>query len=166
MITKFNINDLIVELDDLKKDDKSVSFLLNGTRYEYSLVLSYKNKTILKYKDKSLHALISNNQILYKDDCNNVARESSLKKSRSQSSANPGAMISPMPGKIFKILSSVGNIVKKGDVILILEAMKMEHSVKASSNGVVKELFYKEGELVDGGVLLATLEAVEEFKEC
>ena len=69
-----------------------------------------------------------------------------------------GSLQSPMPGKIFKILKSTGDKITKGEPILILEAMKMEHSIRAPHDGVLKEIFFKEGEQVRGGVALCDIE--------
>ncbi len=69
-----------------------------------------------------------------------------------------GGLKSPMPGKIFKVLKKIGDKVEKGETILILEAMKMEHSIRADVNGVIKKISFKEGELVQGGVILVELE--------
>jgi 3-methylcrotonyl-CoA carboxylase alpha subunit len=77
-----------------------------------------------------------------------------MKKSGIQS----GGLTSPMPGKIFKVLKDIGSEVKKGEPILILEAMKMEHSIRADKDGVLKKIHYKIGELVQGGVSLAEVE--------
>ena len=63
-----------------------------------------------------------------------------------------------MPGKIFKILKDVGSQVKKGEPILILEAMKMEHSIRSDKDGIVKKINFKVGELVQGGVTLAEVQ--------
>ena len=63
-----------------------------------------------------------------------------------------------MPGKIIGISTKVGTKVKKGDTLLILEAMKMEHSIKATSDGLVKELFFKKNDQVENGATLLILE--------
>jgi len=76
----------------------------------------------------------------------------------SKTKGHTGGLVSPMPGKIFKVLRPEGSKVQKGETILILEAMKMEHSMRADVDGVVKKIFFKEGELVQGGVVLAQLE--------
>jgi 3-methylcrotonyl-CoA carboxylase alpha subunit len=52
-----------------------------------------------------------------------------------------------------------GARVAKGDPILIMEAMKMEHSIRAPADGVVAEIFYGVGDLVDGGAELVRFEA-------
>ena len=60
--------------------------------------------------------------------------------------------------KIFKILKEAGAEVKKGEAILILEAMKMEHSIRSDKDGKVKKIFFQVGQLVQGGVILAEVE--------
>lgn len=64
----------------------------------------------------------------------------------------------PMPGKIFKLLVSVGDEVNEGDTLLSTEAMKMETNVKAKKDGTVKEIFFAEGAQVDQDDLLVILE--------
>lgn len=60
-------------------------------------------------------------------------------------------------GKIFKIEASVGQAVKKGDPIIILEAMKMEIPQVAPEDGTVASINVNVGDAVEGGALLATL---------
>ena len=67
-------------------------------------------------------------------------------------------MVSPMPGKILKLFIAQGMRVKKGDALLVMEAMKMEHTIKAIENGVVKKILYCEGDQVEGGVDLFDFE--------
>lgn len=64
---------------------------------------------------------------------------------------------SPMPGKILAIKVSVGQAVKRGDVILILEAMKMENEIVASEEGIVAGINVSTGDMVESGSILATL---------
>lgn len=63
----------------------------------------------------------------------------------------------PMPGKILKVAVSVGTVVNNGDVILILEAMKMENEIMASTSGTVKEVRTKEGDSVNTGDVLVVI---------
>lgn len=64
---------------------------------------------------------------------------------------------SPMPGKILSVKASVGQAVKRGDVILILEAMKMENEIVAPEDGVIASIDVSSGDSVESGTLLATL---------
>lgn len=63
----------------------------------------------------------------------------------------------PMPGTILKVVASVGSTVKKGQVLVILEAMKMENEIVAPSDGVVASLNVTRGASVNAGELLASL---------
>lgn len=64
---------------------------------------------------------------------------------------------SPMPGKILAVKASIGQSVKRGDVILILEAMKMENEIVAPEAGTVASINVSVGDTVESGTLLATL---------
>jgi len=67
-----------------------------------------------------------------------------------------GGLAAPMPGKIIAVLVEAGAKVEKGAPLLILEAMKMEHTIKAPAAGTVQEILYREGEqVVEGAELLA-----------
>lgn len=63
----------------------------------------------------------------------------------------------PMPGKILAVKASVGQAVKKGDVVLILEAMKMENEVVAPEDGTIASIDVAVGAAVESGDTLATL---------
>ncbi len=67
-------------------------------------------------------------------------------------------MEAPMPGRVVRVAVAVGDVVKKGQTVVTLEAMKMEHALKAPRDGVVREVGCREGELVQAGVALVVLE--------
>jgi 3-methylcrotonyl-CoA carboxylase alpha subunit len=67
-----------------------------------------------------------------------------------------GRLTAPMPGKVVAVLASKGQQVKKGDPLVIMEAMKMEHTIAAPGDGLVEEILYQVGDQVaDGAPLLA-----------
>lgn len=72
-------------------------------------------------------------------------------------SAGSVVVTSPMPGKILSVKSSVGAAVKQGDVILVLEAMKMENEVVAPQDGTIASINVSAGDAVEAGDTLATL---------
>ena len=69
-----------------------------------------------------------------------------------------GSLAAPMSGRIVKVLTQAGAKVAKGDALLILEAMKMEHTIAAPKDGVVKEIHFAAGEQVPEGAELVALE--------
>ncbi|WP_426114025.1 acetyl/propionyl/methylcrotonyl-CoA carboxylase subunit alpha [Massilia sp. PWRC2] len=67
-----------------------------------------------------------------------------------------GRLTAPMPGKVVAVLAQAGQVVKKGDALVIMEAMKMEHTIAAPADGTVDELLYQVGDQVaDSAPLLA-----------
>ena len=73
-----------------------------------------------------------------------------------------GGLTAPMPGKVIAIYVSVGDAVEAGTLLLILEAMKMEHRITAPTDGIVRELRVQEGDQVDNGELMIVLSATDE----
>ena len=69
-----------------------------------------------------------------------------------------GSLAAPMPGRIVQVMSRPGEPVKKGQPLLILEAMKMEHTITAPADGVVKEIHFAAGEQVLEGAELVTMQ--------
>ncbi|MCI8364912.1 MAG: biotin/lipoyl-binding protein [Eubacterium sp.] len=73
-------------------------------------------------------------------------------------SAGSVQVTAPMPGKILAVKASVGAEVKKGDVILLLEAMKMENEVVAPQDGKIASINVNSGDMVGAGDVLATMD--------
>lgn len=71
--------------------------------------------------------------------------------------AGSEAVKSPMPGTILGVPVKVGQSVKTGDVLVVLEAMKMENEIKAAHDAVVASVAVSKGESVDTGAVLVTL---------
>ena len=86
----------------------------------------------------------------------------SVKKVAPKAAASAGAqggvkVNAPMPGKILGIKANAGQAVKKGQVLLILEAMKMENEIVAPQDGTVASINVSVGEQVEAGAVIATL---------
>ena len=71
-----------------------------------------------------------------------------------EAEADGGRLTAPMPGKIVAVLASKGGAVEKGAPLLIMEAMKMEHTIAAPVNGVVEDVLYAVGDQVAEGAQL------------
>ncbi len=71
--------------------------------------------------------------------------------------AGSNSVTAPMPGTILNIKVSQGQSVKKGDVICVLEAMKMENDIPAPADGVVASINVQKGSSVNAGDLIASL---------
>jgi biotin carboxyl carrier protein len=69
-----------------------------------------------------------------------------------------GDLRAPMPGRVRRAAAAAGERVTRGQVLLVLEAMKMEHAIRAPRDGVVRAVHVREGDLVDAGVELAEID--------
>ena len=88
----------------------------------------------------------------------NIAWTLSTRWRRSKSIEAPsGSLTAPMPGRIVQLKISQGDRVKRGDTLLVLEAMKMEHSLLAPADGLVESIAFAAGDLVEEGVELLVL---------
>ena len=73
-------------------------------------------------------------------------------------SQEDSGLTAPMPGKILDVNVSIGDSVKKGDVLLVMEAMKMEHKIIAVTDGTVESVNYSVGDQVSQGAELLIIE--------
>ena len=88
--------------------------------------------------------------------------EGSKRRSKSGGSGGAKDIVAPMPGKILSVKVSKGDSLKKGDLILVMEAMKMEYSLKAPSDCTVKEVLCKDNDQVNLKQKLVDLDFGEE----
>jgi biotin carboxyl carrier protein len=77
---------------------------------------------------------------------------------RRSGAAQAGGLSAPMPATVIRIAAAPGSAVRRGDTVLVLEAMKMELPLRAPRDGTVRSVRCKEGELVQPGVMLVELE--------
>jgi 3-methylcrotonyl-CoA carboxylase alpha subunit len=68
------------------------------------------------------------------------------------------SLIAPLPGHVRQMLVNIGDSVEKDQALVIVEAMKMEHTILSPKSGTVSEIFYSEGDQVLEGVELLSLE--------
>lgn len=79
-------------------------------------------------------------------------------KPSSAGAGDEGGLFTQMPGKVVKIMATVGQKVEKGQTLIILEAMKMENEIKCGVSGVVKSIHVKAGDALENGVLMMEVE--------
>lgn len=160
MEKKFSINGQEVSVTNFKQNGETVSFELKGKAFSFELLAKDGSELILE-SDRRMKANLGkpnrDGETLIMVSGRECLVSVAGKKAK-KSAAGAGSLASPMPGKIFKIMKEVGSQVSKGETILILEAMKMEHSIRADKDGKVKKIMFKTGDLVQGGVTLAEIE--------
>lgn len=89
-------------------------------------------------------------------------REDNKKDNSPRENVNRGEITAPMPGKILDIQINEGQEVARGDILLILEAMKLENNITAPFSGTVKSIDVGAGASVEAGAVLVKLEQGED----
>ena len=69
-----------------------------------------------------------------------------------------GSLVAPMPGTVVRVEVEAGAIIEAGAAVVVLEAMKMEHTVRAPHDGIIAEVRVKVGQSVDVGSVMAVME--------
>lgn len=124
--------------------DGSLGLEINGVRHRADVVLA----------GNEIHVSIGGESY-----CFTREREASRGDGHAAGVLSP-EISAPMPGKIVEVKVSPGDAVKSGDVLLILEAMKMETRLTAEADGTVEHIHVVAGEMVEGGRVLATVSYV------
>jgi biotin carboxyl carrier protein len=120
--------------------------------FEYYIRYNHHSYNILILKvnneEKTLTLKINGKRVTLqvKDKFDLLLQQLGMDKAMSKKVENIKA---PMPGKIIDVLVSEGQAVKKGDTLLILEAMKMENALKAPHDGIVKKVYISKGIAVE-----------------
>ena len=73
-----------------------------------------------------------------------------------------GSLVAPMPGTVVKVLAAPGDAVTKGDPVVVIEAMKMEHTIGAAGDGTVAEILVEVGRQVDIDEVIAVITAADD----
>ena len=109
----------------------------------------------IQCKDEECEVLIAGDR--YRFSLMNEQRKA-LMRTAGKGGAGKAMVTSPMPGKVVKILVAAGEEVKADQGVIVVEAMKMENELKSAVAGTVKEIFVKEGEVVESGAKLVFVE--------
>lgn len=129
-----------------------------------NLQVKGENKLRVELQDQSYdvaYSLVGDSVTLF-DSGNAYIYEKISAFSGEDDASDGNAILSPMPGLVKVVSASVGDKVEKGQALLVLEAMKMEHTLTAERDGVVDMVAVSEGQQVEAGVVMLTLEAEDD----
>ncbi|MEI6851239.1 MAG: biotin/lipoyl-containing protein [Bacteroidota bacterium] len=169
MSLEITIGKRTATLELLSKDKSFYTFSVDGKEYVVDVVPFSKGTYSMLYKHRSFYIELieGKNSKQYFVNTKNLSYELEVidAESRYLKNKNKGAfdlsentIVSPMPGKVVKVLVSVGDAVQQGQTVIIVSAMKMESEYKVSKDGVVKEVLVSDGDTVDGNQTLIVIE--------
>ncbi len=131
-----------------KVTEKSFALMLDNTTYEI---------TYNRLSSEKFGLLIGGNYYEFivrtklEEEANEILKKRGLTQHHDQLKA-------PMPGLIIKINKKIGDAIRIGDSLFLLEAMKMENEIKSPVTGLIKEIFIKEGDSVEKDKIILTFE--------
>ena len=141
---------------------KKFRFKIRGNAYdvevkdfEYNVAHIEVNGTLYEVEVEQKESTMSKTPKLVRSQVQTKRTDSKIKKTVSSRATSVNA---PLPGNIYKILVGVGDEVKKGDKIMIMESMKMENNVLAEKEGTISSIRVKEGDAVLQNEVLAEIE--------
>jgi len=137
------------DLDIVKNNDGSFHLLYNNKSYNIE-VLDYN----LNKKTYTLNVNGREVQVQFKDSLDQMLDKMGFFNNKKHGS---GDVKSPMPGLVLHIDVAEGQEVKKGDTLLVLEAMKMENLIRAGFDGTIREINVKQGEPVSKNQVLLVI---------
>ena len=147
-LLEIKVDDKIYKIDLMHTVDGTFSIIENGHSHNIELVPGEHPKLY------TAHTLYNTY------DLEVIDAESRYLLNRGNGSMlhNENTISSPMPGKVVKILVSEGDIVKQGDTVLTISAMKMESEYKSQKDGMIKTIHVNEGDVIDANQILIEIE--------
>lgn len=142
---KFTINGNEYETEILSIEDNVAEIEVNGSLYKVELTTEIKTQKTPK--------LVRQRAVPSTDVHPSVAKTSSPSAPKGS-----GTIKSPLPGTILEVFVKEGDVVKRGDKVLMLEAMKMENNIEADKDGKIVSIHKQKGDAVMEGDILITIE--------
>lgn len=147
---KFTLNENAVEVDIAHIRAKTFHIIRENKTYNVEVVEQLPG-------EKKLTIKVNGNEYVVelKDKFDLLLQQMGMTK---QASLSVGNIKAPMPGKVLRVDAQEGQQLKKGDSVLILEAMKMENAIKSPGDGKVKKILVKQGDAVEKGTVMIEME--------
>ena len=157
------------EVEIMRGENSSLTAAVDGRVYQLEASEPEPNVYLLKHENKIYQIFVSPNEKSGEPVAINVGNHHceikiyDPKRLRDAGGAGEHAdgaseIKTAMPGKLVRILVELGAEIKKGDGVLIVEAMKMQNEMKSPKDGIVKEIRFAEGATVNAGDVLAVIE--------
>lgn len=153
---------------ELRRDGESLRAVVDGR--EYRLNVREPQEGVYSFVESdgggwSREALVQAGEGVYKVRIRGTAFEAAVERAGVQGGpavgrkrSGTGVLKAVMPGRVVRVLAKPGDGVKRGQGIVVLEAMKMENEIGAPREGTVREIRVAPGERVEGGATLAVIE--------
>lgn len=169
---EIHIGNRVADVLLLEKEGNRVRLNIDGVPYDVDIVMAENGSCSLLHNGKSYNAEVIRNEGGKSYQVNAHFRSYNidlvdmqakyLRMRSNEEDRQDDKIISPMPGKVIGIPVKVGDRLVAGDIVVILEAMKMQSNYKVSSDCIVKEILVSEGDSVNSNQVLLVLDLIKE----
>ena len=168
---EIHIGDRVADVTLVSKDGNKVQFLIDGVPYDVDIVMAENGSCSILHGGNSYNAELIRSENGKNYTVNTFYRSYNvdivdtqakyLRMRKGGEERQDHKIVAPMPGKVVKIPVAVGDRLKAGDIVIVLEAMKMQSNYKVNADCTVREILVAEGDSVNNNQVLITLDLVE-----
>ena len=155
LVTSHQDNKVIVTINGYERSLKLIK--MNGNELEFILDNKFYIARVIEALSSHIKVSINGQQVYLKKH-SRLADILGKSLSRSNRDLGENRLTSQIPGRVVGIMVKVGEEIKKGDSIAVIESMKMQIAVKAHKDGIIKEIKVKDGSTVARNDVIATIE--------
>lgn len=169
---EIHIGERVADVTLVSKDGNKVQLLVDGVPYDVDVVMAENGSCSILHDGKSYNAELirkeggksytvnAHYQSYDIDIIDSQAKFLRMRKGADEKQQDK--IISPMPGKVVKIPVSAGDRLEAGDIVVVIEAMKMQSNYKVNADCIVRNILVSEGEPVNANQVLIELELIKE----
>lgn len=165
---EIHIGDRVADVTLVSKEGNKVQLTIDGVPYDVDIVMAENGSCSILHEGKSYNAELirkeggksytvnAHYQSYNIDIIDSQAKYLRMRKGGDEKQQDK--IVSPMPGKVVKIPVKAGDRLQAGDIVVVIEAMKMQSNYKVTSDCRIKEILVQEGDNIAGEQTLITLE--------
>ncbi len=169
---EIHIGDRVADVTLVSKEGNKVQLTIDGVPYDVDIVMAENGSCSILHDGKSYNAEMirkdggksytvnAHYQSYNIDIIDSQAKYLRMRKGSEEKQQDK--IVSPMPGKVVKIPVKAGDRLQAGDIVVVIEAMKMQSNYKVNSECVVKEILVSEGDSVNSNQVIMTLDVIKE----
>lgn len=165
---EIHIGDRVADVTLVNKDGNKVQFLIDGVPYDVDIVMAENGSCSILHNGNSYNAELIRSENGKNYTVNTFYRSYNvdivdsqakyLRMRKGGEEKQDDKIVAPMPGKVVKIPVKVGDQLKAGDIVVVLEAMKMQSNYKVNANCTIKDILVQEGDAVSADQVLILLD--------
>lgn len=156
---RYQSNDQTVPIKAQPQAPQAWLVTINDEQLEIVVLRRHLNRMVVRVADRIYQCQLEHDNLIWQGVGYQIKPAAAPSLDQNNGHKGDASLEAPMPGTIIKLLVAEGEQVSAGQPLLIMEAMKMEHTVTAPYAGTVAKLPYRQGQQVSGGVALAEITA-------